>query len=426
MTAQVNIQTVGNLGREVTVTISRADFIQQEKTKLNNLIKKVRMPGFRPGKAPRAMVEKQYKGSVRSELIDELINKHFKEAIKAHDLMPVAQPELKDFSFEEEDETKDVSFTVGFEVYPLVHLKPFADLQIEKPVVQVSDEEVDELLIAQSYYLATWAEKDGAAGPKDQVILHIAGDADAKPQTVGLWSSELQNLVRDRLVGATKGAQVQLPTRKGEMTFEVAEVQVATLPSMEELRSKFGNFQTVEDMRAFFKKHQQSQLEGQIEELLQERVLEKLMEVNTVEVPQTLVRAELKNIQHKKGNGAHHHDHDHSQCDHDHSHEPEDTAEDLEEATRRVTMGLYVNQVVHDRRLHLSNEELRHELQKQLIDLPYSQEDKERLVRDRKSGFVEHVQRVALLNKVVALILKEVQIIEKPLARKELEALFVE
>ena len=116
------------LQKKYTVTIENKDFEEKVENKLNNLAKTIKLPGFRPGKAPKEMLKQKYRSSVLGEALDEVINEATNNVIKENNLRLAMQPNVKIEKFED---GKDIKFDITAELLPEIKLGDFSKIKVE-------------------------------------------------------------------------------------------------------------------------------------------------------------------------------------------------------------------------------------------------------------------------------------------------------
>ena len=137
---QVSVENTGSLGRSMTVSIPADEVEAQIQTRLKNLAKKAKLPGFRPGKAPLKIIDAHYGEQVLQEVAGSLIESSLHEAFTRENLVPAGTPEIEPKSMER---GKDIEFTASFDVYPEVKKLDLQGVEIERPVCEITDEDID-------------------------------------------------------------------------------------------------------------------------------------------------------------------------------------------------------------------------------------------------------------------------------------------
>uniref|UniRef100_UPI0021478C06 trigger factor n=1 Tax=Endozoicomonas sp. ONNA1 TaxID=2828740 RepID=UPI0021478C06 len=169
---QVSVETTSGLERRLTITIP-ADKIDGEINKrLQDLSRRVRLDGFRPGKVPIKVVKRRYGLGARQEVLGEQMQEAFIEAVTQENLNPAGAPRVEPKS---DEEGKDFEFVVIFEVYPEIVVGDFAGVEVERPVAEVSDTDIDEMIETLRTQSKTFENVERAAELGDQIVFDYRG-----------------------------------------------------------------------------------------------------------------------------------------------------------------------------------------------------------------------------------------------------------
>ena len=141
--------------------------------RLKRLARTVKMDGFRPGKVPMKIVEQQYSGQVRQEVLGEAVQRNFAEAVRAQNLKVAGYPRIE--AKPAEGESKDLQFAATFEVYPDVVVGDISGVAIDRPQVAVGDAEVDKTIEILRKQRVTYAPAKRKAATGDQVEIDYRG-----------------------------------------------------------------------------------------------------------------------------------------------------------------------------------------------------------------------------------------------------------
>ncbi len=174
---QVSIETLEGLERKMTVQVPSARISEAVEKKLKDLSKTVRIDGFRPGKVPLKVVQQKYGGHVRQEVIGDVIESTYNEALIQENVRPAGMPSIADINAAE---AEDISYTATFEVYPEVEKIELESIEIEKPLVEITDADFDTMLEKLQTQRKTWKETKGAAKAGYQVMVDFEGRIDGE------------------------------------------------------------------------------------------------------------------------------------------------------------------------------------------------------------------------------------------------------
>ncbi len=216
---QVSVETTQGLERRLTITVPADTVDSAVKSRLQQLAKTQRINGFRPGKVPVNVIKKRFGQAVRQEVAGDVMQQNFYQAVIQEKIQPAGMPK---FELTKDEDGQDLEFTASFEVYPEVEVKGVSDIEIEKPVVEITDEDLDNMMETLQKQHATWKEVKRKAKKDDKVIIDFVGSIDGEEFEGGKAEDFALELGKDRmipgfekpLVGAKAGEEVTI-----EVTF---------------------------------------------------------------------------------------------------------------------------------------------------------------------------------------------------------------
>lgn len=167
---QVELENIGTLERKLTVTIPADTLDQQVSDRMTRMGREVRLKGFRPGRVPRSVIEKRYGDQIRNEALSDLISSSFREAVEQEKLSPVAAPAINTSGKPEEGK---IAYTATFEVLPELPAVDVSSFTIEKPVAEVADGGVDEMIETLRQQRRTYEAVDRKAARDDMVLFEF-------------------------------------------------------------------------------------------------------------------------------------------------------------------------------------------------------------------------------------------------------------
>ena len=174
---QVSIETLEGLERKMTVQIPSERVTEAVEKKLKELSKTVRIDGFRPGKVPLKVVQQKYGVPVRQEVIGDVIESSYQEALMQQQVRPAGMPSIDSVSSEEKE---DISYTATFEVYPEVEDLQLESIKIDKLMVEITDQDFEAMLEKLRDQRKGWKETKGAAKKGFQVMVDFEGRIDGE------------------------------------------------------------------------------------------------------------------------------------------------------------------------------------------------------------------------------------------------------
>lgn len=374
---QVSVETTKGLERRMTVTVPKEDIENEVEKRLKSLAGKAKIQGFRPGKAPFKVIRQKYAEDVRQEVKGDLIQSSFYEALSKQELRPAGRPYIEPAAGGAD---ADLEFTATFEVYPEVEIKGLDKIKIERPVAEVTDADVDQLIETLRKQHAEWVEVDRAAKMDDQVVVNFVGTIDGEAFQGGtgndvdvvLGAKRMIPGLEEQLVGTKAGDEVNvkvtfpddypakdLAGKAAEFATTVLKVNESRLPEVDEELAK--NFGVTEGGVEAFKKQIRDNLEKELEQTIKNRVknsvFDALVALKLCEVPKALVDGEIQNLMEQRkqmmvqygGRGRA---------------DDLDAAQFEDEAQRRVALGLLLSEIVHKNDIKVSPARLKAEVEK--------------------------------------------------------------
>ncbi|WP_119417983.1 trigger factor [Desertibaculum subflavum] len=313
---QVTVTASEGLKREFKVVVGRADIDKKADDKLEELNRKVRMPGFRPGKVPLNLLRKQYGRAVLGEVLEETVNEVAQKAMQEHSIRPALQPKIDIQNFED---GKDLEYTMSLEVLPEVEPGDFSGVAVERLVVDVTDDKITEGLdrIAKGQRAFKPIETPRPAEKGDVVVVDFTGRLDGevfeggegKDLQIEIGAGSLLPDFEAALVGMSAGDTKKFPVafpadyraeklagKTAEFEATVKEIRVADAVAIDDELAKKLGLQTLDELKDALKK-QYEQEYGQLSRNRTKRaLLDELAKRYDFPVPAGLVDLEFGQI----------------------------------------------------------------------------------------------------------------------------------
>ena len=312
---QVSVETTQGLERCLTITVPAEKVDSAVNHQLRRMAndKKRRVPGFRPGKVPVKVIDKMYGPGIRHDVVTEVAQRSYVEAIIAEKINPAGSPKLE---LTESKDGQDLQFKAYVEVYPEFEVKGLDAIEVEKSVVTISDADLGTMLETLRKQNATWQVTERAAADGDKVTINFVGKIDGEEFEGGkadafsltLGAGQMIPGFEEAVIGAEAGKEVvanvtfpedyhaeNLKGKAAEFAITVVTVEAQVLPEVnEEFVKKFGvESGTEADLRAEVKKNMQRELTQTLKSKVKEQVLQGLLDQNDVAVPSALVEQEI-------------------------------------------------------------------------------------------------------------------------------------
>ncbi|MBN7821458.1 trigger factor [Bowmanella sp. Y26] len=310
---QVSVETTKGLERRLTITVPAEKIDVAVKSRLQQLARTQRVNGFRPGKVPVTVIQKRFGQAVRQEIAGEVMQRNFYEAVIQEKLSPAGMPA---FELKKDNQGEDLEFVASFEVYPEVEIKDLNKIKVDKPVVEITDKDLDNMMDTLRKQHANWKEGKRKAKKDDRVTIDFVGTIDGEEFEGGKAEGFQLELGKGRMipgfeepiVGKKAGEEVvaevtfpedyhaeKLKGKAAQFAIKVTKVEGLDLPEVnDEFAKLFGVEEGgVEALRAEVRKNMQRELEQTLKNQVKEQVIKGLLETNEVELPKALVSQEI-------------------------------------------------------------------------------------------------------------------------------------
>ena len=369
---QVSVETTEGLERKMTVAVPSERVDSAVNERLQEAAKTIRLNGFRKGKVPMKVVKNRFGEGVRQEVVGEIMNQSYYEAISQESLRPAGQPRIEPTNFAE---GQDLEFTAVFEVFPEIELPDFSKVEAEQLSAELSEEDIDEMIETLRQQRQTWEVVERPAQDKDMVNVDYLGKKDGEEFPGG--KAEGQNLVlgsermipgfEQGILGKEAGASFTMPLTfpedyqnkelaGAEVEFDITlnTVSEQKLPEVdEEFFKSFGVEEGgVEAFREEVANNMQREMKTASRNKLKNAVMESLLSQVEVDAPASLVASEVHQLKHQMvqqmGGGA-------SQMD------PHQLPDEIfkEQAERRVVLGLLMGEIIKKENLKADPDKVR-------------------------------------------------------------------
>ncbi len=423
---QTNLETLSSLERRLSIAVSMQEVNTEVANRLKRLSKTVKIHGFRPGKVPVKIVEQQYGGQVRQEVLGDTIQKSFGEAVQEQNLRVAGLPKIEVQSGDET--TEQFEYTATFEIYPEVELGDLTALSIEKPVVEVGDAEIDKTIEVLRKQRAVFEPVQRAAAAGDQVKMDYRGTIGGEAFDGGTAEGNIVQLGEGRLLpdfesnviglsaGESKTFNMTFPddyhgkeVAGKEAQFEIT-VQEVLEPRLPEIDAEFakslgvgdGNLET---MRSEIHANLEREVKRRTISKVKEQVMKALLDSTSVEVPQALVEQEAERLAQQMKQ-----DLQSRGLNTENVPLPHDAFND--EAKRRVRLGLIVSEVVAKHGLNAKPEQVKEMVEDQAK--AYEQPDEVRRWYYQSPDRLREIESVVLESNLVEWVSSQAKVEDKP------------
>ena len=427
---QVSLSATGGLERRLEVAVPATEVASEVEQRLKQISRTARLKGFRPGKAPYAVVRKQFGDQVHTEVVSDLMRSSFAKALSQEKLTPAANPRIEPLAV---GPGADLKYAAVFEVMPEVKLASVDGIAVERPTSSVEDADIDAMIESMRRQRPIFTAVERAAKDTDRVVIDYKGSIDGQPFEGGEASdiqvvigskqsmTELEEGLKGASAGETRTVTVSFPEahpnkavagKTAALEVTIKRVEEHSLPAVDE---EFGRAYGVEEggveaLRAEVRKSMERELADVIRNRVRTQVLDALYRQNPVDVPRTLLEEQVQQLQIDTARrmGVR----DASQVP------PRQQFE--EPARRRVALGLLMTQIVQAEQIKLEPERVQTRLSDLIASYPEQQQDEARRAYQQNQDAMRQIQSAAIEDQVIDWVLGRANITDKPMSFKEI------
>ena len=425
---QVSVESGEGLTRTLKVTLPAEKVDEVVNAKLQEVARTVRLDGFRPGKVPVRVVRQRFGAQIRQEAYGELIQSSFQEAAVQENLRPVGEP-----SIDLQETEGGLTYTATFEVMPEVELKDFSVFQLERPVAEVTDADVDEMIEKLRKQRTEWEEVERPAQEGDQVTIDFTGYIDGEAFEGGsaedvplvLGSGTMIPGFEEGLIGAAPGETRTLELKfpddyrveklaGKDARFEVTVKKVAEpkLPEVDEdfIRSLGVEEGTEEALRKEVRENMERELRQKLRSRTKDGVMEALLAEYDIQVPAAMVDQEAWALK--------------EQAQQEMAQAGQASAIDLpldlfrDQAERRVKLGLVIAEIIRSQNIEVDQQRVDEMIAEQAATFEEPQEVIDWYAANPRAR--RTVENAVLEDQAVDWILEQAQVTDKPMTFAEL------
>jgi trigger factor len=425
---QVSVESTGALERRMEVHVPAERIEKAVDDRLQKMSRTVRLKGFRPGKVPVKVVRQQFGQQVRQEVLGDVVQSTFAEAVEQEKLTPAGGPRIEPISA---DQGGDLKYRAVFEVFPQFELQGAAGMAITRPAAEVQTADIDAMIENLREQRATYNSVDRPAEAKDRVTVDFDGTVDGQPFDGGKGENVAVVLGAGRMLAdfeaglhgvrggeqksielvfpANYGAQ-ELANKKAVFAVTVKSVEGQQLPEFNDEFSKTYGVEEggVERLREEVAENMRRELGEAIRGRIKKQIMDTLVAANPLDLPRNLVDSQVRELQMDAGRrmGAR----DASQLP------PAESF--VEAARRRVLLSLLINEIIRTANIQLDQSKVLtrfQELSHQFPDAAQAMQtyrNNPQIQRQMEAGVLE--------DQVVDWLLERAKVEDKPASFKEL------
>lgn len=285
---------------KLTVTIAKKDVQESYNSIVAKYVKSAQIPGFRKGHVPANVLERKYGDAIKADALSEIIDKSLNEIFEKETEnrpLPYQQPVMDQVP--EFDVSKDLTYTVTFDVFPKVEVKDFAGIEVKEPQVSVGDKELeDELKAIQERNAVVMDKKADETAEKDNIVTVDYKEENGENRngyvfTVG--SADDIYKISDDVIGMKKDETKEVSKDDKKITLTVKAIKTRQLPALDDdlAQDVSEKFKTLDDLKADIKRNLEVAKTRKIAEIKSQSLLEQLVEKNAFDIPASMLAAEL-------------------------------------------------------------------------------------------------------------------------------------
>jgi trigger factor len=425
---QISVEAREGLERALRVQVPASRIDAEIATRLQNVGRTARIKGFRPGKVPAKVIRQRYGDQVRQEVLQDVLQSSYSEAVAQQQLRPAGGPRIEPHSIQE---GQDLTYTAVFEVYPEIHLAELGEMTVQRPVVEITDADVEAMVENLRRQRAEWEAVERPAREGDQVRVDFDAEVKGEPVEGGAGKDVSVVLGEGRMLpdfeknlGGTKAGdkksfdvkfpkdyhEANLAGEKVRFQVSVHEVAESKLPALDaEFVNSFGvESGELDDLRADVRRNMQREAEARIRAEIKREVMEALLAANAIAVPRIMVEQEASSLRNDAMRQMGIQDSD----------EPPDLGPFLETAARRTRLGLLVGTVINDFKLEVDRELVKAKVDE--LSAPYDDPEQIAAMYYQNPNLLRSIESVVLEEQVVNCVLDRAKVSDRKVSFTDL------
>lgn len=421
---QVKVDILEGLQRKLTVEVPAELVDGKVATGLKKAQKTAKMDGFRKGKVPMNVIQQHYGAAVRQDVLGEVIESTYGDAIKQEKITPAGQPEITPVSGFAANEP--FIYEATLEIVPDFDVKGLDSLTVTRPVSEVVADDIAKMIETLRGQAATWSESEAAAVEGDRVLINFAGKIDGEafeggtaedvPIVLGAKQMlpEFETALFDKKVGDTTVATVDFPEdyhgqdvagKTAEFDIEVKTVEKPELPEVnEEFIQRFGIADgSREGLEAAIRDNMERELEGGIRRIVHQQVMQHLVDANQVMIPEGMVAQEKARMAHEQNL---------EEVVADEAERNEIIEKQFDQpARRRVLLGLIMGKLFEDRKIIPDGKRVEAHIEK--VASTYEDPQEVRDYYQQNPNALEQIYAQVMEEQLIESLLENAQVIEE-------------
>ena len=424
----IKIKKQKGLKREINVSVPSSQVEAKKRNRFEDIAKKAKLPGFRPGKAPLNIIQSQYGNQVNQEVLSDVLELTYAEVIEDKKLKPAGPPEV---SIDQFVDGSDFKYTATIEVFPEFELKDVDKIKVDKYTSTITQTDINAMMDNLQQQRGEWKPVERESQKGDQLLMDFIGKIDDEPFEGGTATDFVMQLGAGQMlpefdeslegVKANEDQEINLTfpedyhkedlsNKTAVFSVSIKEVREMVLAEInEEFVKGFGiESGKPDDLITEIKDSMEKEKENKIKDHLRVNLMNYLREKNTIEIPEVMVHREAHAMQKDwmRQSGI----------------EEEEKALSIDNfekiAAERVHLGLLVNELVLSRELKLDDEKVKTKLEE--VTNVYPNADEIRKMYEENPELMEQLKSTVMEDQVVEWLTERSSFNEKEIEFKEL------
>ncbi len=406
-----NVKSDGGLKKKMTIEIPSDLISEGVEKRLIAIGRRAKIKGFRPGKVPSNVVKQHYGAEAHQETVSELIQKSYIEAIDENKLRPAGSPTITP----KDNKGNNLSYTASFEVFPDIKLKGLNKIIVEKPDVNITDQDLEDMLLKLRKQKRSWRQTDKKSSEGYQVNIDFKGTLNGELIKGGEGSNvpvvlgegqmlpDFEKALYGLKAGEDKSFKVKFPKKyhseelagkKVDFVSTVNYVEEEVLPELnEDFVKEFGiKDGDIDKLKLDVKRNMEREVSQRITQDIKEQVMSSLIKTNKILIPNIMKENEILNMQKESMRQMGIEDDDKMP-----------PAEDFTEmAEKRVRLGLLLSQVIEDNSLTVDSKRVQNRVEEMCAGYENPSEMIERYLGNKQ--FLTQIDTMALEEQAIDLL----------------------
>ena len=382
---QVSVETMGGLERRLKISVEAESFESEITTKLKETSRRIKLPGFRPGKVPLKEVRRRFGPAVRAEVAQEIMQSSYMDAVNQEELSPAGAPELDIVNI---DLGADLEFTATFEIFPSIEIADLSGVKIKQPVAEVQTEDLETMISRLQEQRKEWIDLDQGSKSEQghRITVDFIGKMDGEEFEGGtgqevqieLGSGQMIEDLEKGLIGLSAGESVTIPVtfpddyqaenlkgKPAEFEVSVKKLEEPKIPPLDESFFKlFGvDDDDVEAFRAKIRENMENEIDQSSKGQVKRQVMDQLFELHDFSTPKALIERECDVLRDQMMQQL--------QMPVKPDTDPLPSELFKDEAEKRVRVGLIINAIVSAENFSADSDKVRERIE--MIAQPYDQ-----------------------------------------------------